>query len=251
MFIKLIKSLGLALVLSSTALASVTISGTRIIFPGANKDVIVKLNNRDDQAPQLVQVWIDDGVQITDINNANLPFILTPPIARIEPNKGQSIRVIYNGMKLPQDRESVYYFNMLEIPSEDTENLEQKLEIAFKTRMKLFYRPASLNASSIQVLDKLQIQQVTNNTKGVGIKIGNPTPYYFSFSTAFAVINGQKVELDLDMVPPLTTIESYPMKQAMPSGNLSEVNYELLNDYGSNINKKLVKGNGQFFSIVD
>ncbi len=115
-----------------------TISGTRVIFPAAEKEVSIRTNNKGVQ-PALVQVWVDDGKTNANINSMKLPFMVTPPVFRVEPGKGQTVRMIYNGMALPQNKESVFWFNMLEIPAVKKEgNTQNKLELAFRTRIKVF-----------------------------------------------------------------------------------------------------------------
>ncbi|WP_234007321.1 fimbria/pilus periplasmic chaperone [Cronobacter malonaticus] len=109
----------------STCTASMTISGTRIIFLGSEKDVSVRTNNKGNQ-PALVQVWVDDGKTDSNINTVKVPFVVTPPVYRVEPGRGQSVRLVYNGMVLPQDRESVYWFNMLEIPPAPVGSVKKK-----------------------------------------------------------------------------------------------------------------------------
>lgn len=249
MFSNLAKSFLFLLCVTSTAMSSVTITGTRIIFPGNSKDEVVRLNNKDKSSPALVQVWVDDGVKVNDINNKDIPFVVTPPVSRIEPLKGQSIRLIYNGMALPQDKESIFYFNMLEIPPEGKDDAPQRLDIAFKTRIKLFYRPAGLMKSgSVNEEDKLVIEQVNNAQKGTGIKVTNPTAYYFTFSEMNVNMSGKSVELNADMVAPGTSGEFYAGKPQ--SGSVSEINYTLLNDYGSPHTGKMVKGAGAGFTAV-
>lgn len=249
MFSNLAKSFLIFLCTISTAISSVTITGTRIVFPGNSKDEVVRLNNKDNSTPALVQVWIDDGININDINNKDIPFVVTPPVSRIEPLKGQSIRLIYNGMSLPQDKESIYYFNALEIPSNSNDNSPQRLDIAFKTRIKLFYRPVGLmKSSSLQENDKLTFEVVSNAQKGTGVKIHNPTPYYFNFSEIKVTMNGKPVDLDSDMIAPGKTGEFYSGKEQ--SGSISEINYSILDDYGSPRQVKMVKGAGTGFTEV-
>lgn len=123
----------------STCTASMTISGTRIIFPGSEKDVSVRTNNKGNQ-PALVQVWVDDGKTDSILIQVKVPFVVTPPVYRVEPGRGQSVRLVYNGMVLPQDRESVYWFNMLEIPPAPVSSVKKnRLELAFRTRIKIFF----------------------------------------------------------------------------------------------------------------
>lgn len=252
MLLNLMKSVLLFLLVSGTAMSSVTITGTRIIFTGDNKDQVVRLNNKSMTTPALVQVWVDDGIKVNDINNKDIPFVVTPPVSRIEPNKGQSIRLIYNGMVLPQDKESVFYFNLLEIPPENASAEGPRLDIAFKTRIKLFYRPASLLKSNIiEQADKLVFEQVSNPQKGTGIKVTNPTVYYSNFSEMKVNIGGTVVKVNsdtADMVAPGSSVEFYGASAL--SGSISEINCSILNDYGSPTDIKLIKGTGPGFTAV-
>lgn len=127
----------------SVCSASMTISGTRIVFPGDEKETSVRTTNKGSQ-PALVQVWVDDGKADADINAVKIPFVVTPPVYRVEPGRGQSVRLVYNGMNLPQDRESVYWFNMLEIPPAPAGAVKKnRLELAFRTRIKIFFSTAN------------------------------------------------------------------------------------------------------------
>src|ERR1700761_8928792 len=100
---------------SLPSMASVVVSGTRVIYNLAEKEQTVRLSNEGADAA-LVQVWIDDGDIKADPNTAKAPFLVSPPISRIDPGKGQSIRLIHTGEPVPQDVESIYYFNLLEVP---------------------------------------------------------------------------------------------------------------------------------------
>ena len=92
----------LLLALSSSSIASVTISGTRIIYPGQEREVTVDLKNRND-TPALIQSWIGSGDTKIGPGEEKLPFIVTPPLTRIEPNQGQTLRIAYTGEPLPTD----------------------------------------------------------------------------------------------------------------------------------------------------
>lgn len=69
------------------ASADIVISGTRIVYPQSSKDVIVDLDNRGNK-PLLVQTWLDDGREDVDPQELKLPFVITPPVSRIDPKKG-------------------------------------------------------------------------------------------------------------------------------------------------------------------
>ncbi|EPU3937104.1 MULTISPECIES: fimbrial biogenesis chaperone [Morganella] len=256
MLVKLLKMLLTAALFSGftgVAHSAVIVEGTRIIFDGGKKEQVVRINNRDLSKPALIQVWADDGVDVNNINNPGLPFVITPPLVRIEPGKGQSIRVIYNGKTLPQDKESVYYFNVMEIPaeSEDTKNLTQRLDIAFKTRIKLFYRPEALRKeSSVSYLDKLKWSVINIPGKGTGLKVENPSPYYISVSGIKAKINGKETELDGDMIAPgSSAVYSQNEGSQILNGNITDFTYAILNDYGAQVVTKVTKSGSGFATV--
>ncbi|WP_195430487.1 fimbrial biogenesis chaperone [Morganella morganii] len=253
MLVKSIKVLLISSLFSSLAYSGVIIEGTRIIFEGGKQEQVVRINNRDETQPALIQVWADDGINVDEINNSKLPFVITPPISRIEPGKGQSIRVIYNGMTLPQDKESVYYFNVLEIPAETAESkkAEQRLDIAFKTRIKLFYRPEALaKSSNVFELDKLKWSVVDLPGKGTALKVENPSPFYISITAIKTKINGKDVELRGEMVAPMSSsVYVQDADSQKLNGNISDFTYAALNDYGSKVITQMVKS-GSGFTIV-
>lgn len=225
-----------------SAYAAMTISGTRVIFPAAQKEVNVRTNNKGTE-PALVQVWVDDGSSNAKINNVTVPFIVTPPVFRVESGKGQSVRMIYNGMVLPQDKESVFWFNMLEIPAiQKGSSDKNKLELAFRTRIKIFYRPTALNSSSAEQTEKLQWELTNDSQKGQGVKVTNPLPYYFSFDSGNVTAGGNKVELNTEMLAPFSTSVFYPTSKV---SGISAMNYKLLNDYGAAIDESLSFAQGK------
>ncbi|XAG07722.1 fimbria/pilus periplasmic chaperone [Vibrio metschnikovii] len=76
--------------------------------------------------------------------------------------------------KLPQDRESLFYFNLREIPPKSEE--ANALQIALQTKLKLFYRPESVIAKPNAVWQDQLILHKTSQ----GYRIENPTPYYIT-----------------------------------------------------------------------
>jgi chaperone protein EcpD len=168
-------------VASFPSAASVVISGTRVIYKLAEKEQTVRLSNDGKQA-SLVQVWVDDGDIKADPNTAKAPFLVSPPISRIDPAKGQSIRLIYTGEPVPQDVESLYYFNLLEVPPKPgaEQASGQLLQFAFRTRIKLFLRPPGLEGSASEAAAKV-IWKVERRNGGWEVSASNPTPYHVTF----------------------------------------------------------------------
>lgn len=227
--IKTLALIGL-LLMSDAVNAAMTISGTRIIFPGNQKEQVVRTNNKGSK-PALVQVWVDDGTTNKNINEMKVPFLATPPVYRVEPGKGQSVRLIYNGMTLPQDRESVFWFNMMEIPTVNKSSEDKpRLELAFNTRIKIFYRPQSLFSSSSDEFKKLTWEIYK---QGKGITVGNPTPYYFSFESGYVIKGNNKNELKTEMIPPFSSRVFTPEKKGGGIEATAEIHLHLINDYGA------------------
>ncbi len=60
---------------------------TRIIYPAENKEVMVQLMNQGNRS--LLQAWIDDGDTSLPPEKIQVPFMLTPPVAKIGANSGK------------------------------------------------------------------------------------------------------------------------------------------------------------------
>lgn len=236
----------LSLFIAQSTFAGMTISGTRIVFPGNEREHTVRTNNKSN-SPLLVQVWVDDGEKNGDINKLQVPFTVTPPVYRVEPGKGQSVRLIYNGMTLPQDRESVFWFNMLEIPPlNDDAAKTDRLELAFRTRIKIFYRPDVLKKSALGELDSIKWQLIS---PAKGVKVTNPTPYYISFDSAYIVSGITKSPLKSDMIPPFSTQEMLLDPKAPRPASVDSVTVRIINDFGNAIDYQLLRSGGDNLSV--
>jgi P pilus assembly chaperone PapD len=68
------------------AQANVLIGGTRVIFPAKDGEVTVRLTNENDH-PVIIESWIDRGDVHSTPDNVDVPFLITPPLFRMEANK--------------------------------------------------------------------------------------------------------------------------------------------------------------------
>lgn len=207
-------------VTSMSASASVVISGTRIIYSADAKEVTVKLTNKG-SSPVLIQSWIDNGDTNAKPESISVPFILTPPINRVEPSKGQTLRLSYTGAVLPTNKESVFWLNVLEIPAKTAKQGDSNyLQMAFRSRIKLFFRPMGLSGNANDAAKAL-----TWSTYAGGVLATNPTSYYVSLVTL--TVNGKQVEGK--MVAPGTS-----QKFALPTASTgNKIGFEFINDYGA------------------
>lgn len=207
------------ILLVAPAIASIVITGTRVIYPSDAKEVSVKLNNVG-KLPVLIQSWIDKGDANEKPESIKVPFILTPPINRVEAGKGQTLRISSTGEALPTDRESVFWLNVLEIPAKNkASSAENYLQMAFRSRIKFFYRPVGLEGDANDAA-----KVVTWTGKGNHLLANNPTAYYVSFVTLS--VNERKIEGS--MIAPYSTLVV-----KIPGNTGSKLSGEYVNDYGA------------------
>ncbi|WP_206140234.1 MULTISPECIES: fimbrial biogenesis chaperone [Stenotrophomonas] len=218
----------LAGALALPASAAVTLQGTRIVHDAAQgRDVTVRATNGGDQAA-MVQVWIDDGDSHARPENVRTPFRLTPADPRLlQAHQGQAYRVTYaprpSEAPLPTDRESVFYFNLLDIPPKPADAAGKNLlQFAVRTRVKLFHRPAGLPGNARDAAGQLQWR-----AQGGALQVSNPSAYHVTIST-LTLPDGRKVEADM-IAPGAEVRLPLPSGAAMPSS----VTFQWLDDYGT------------------
>ena len=205
--------------LSAPVKASIVITGTRVIYSQGERSVSVKLNNNG-KSPVLIQSWVDDGVMSKSPDTSTAPFIVTPPINRVDPGKGQTLQITFTGKKLPSDKESVFWLNVLEVPARNSSKKDDNfLQIAFRTRIKLFYRPQALQGKYIEAPDNLEWKTVDGK-----LLAANKTPWYVSVSGVSA--NGKKTAGK--MIAPFNA-ESFPLR--VSHGQM--IHFDVVNDYGA------------------
>ncbi|BCX68052.1 fimbrial biogenesis chaperone [Pseudomonas izuensis] len=205
--------------------AALTIGATRVVFDSDKRSTSVIVANPSNR-PFAVQTWVNTA---SDDDTTAVPFIPSPPLFRLNPGKEQQVQI--NGLpnKLPPDRESLFYFNVQEIPQAEA-NDGNVLNIALRTRIKLFYRPSQLKDNPIARLKDLQW-----SIKNVGgqphLVVNNPTPFHVSFIRLDVTGNGQSHAVqNATMVEPLGN-QSYPLNGFKPNNNLQVV-FSAINDYG-------------------
>lgn len=223
-----------ALALSCTipVSASVIVGGTRVVYRGTDREVTLKLTN-EGPSPALTQAWVDAGTATPTPTSIEVPFTVTPPIARIDPGKGQTLRILYTGEPLPQDKESLFWLNVLEIPPKPPadEVGVNSLQMAFRSRFKLFFRPAGLPGSATEAPAALRWEPGSRNGRPV-LVVHNPTPYHVSPVTV-EVVAGEHIirATDPDMIAPgATAILHLDRDASIPAG--ATVRVHCINDFG-------------------
>ncbi len=219
---------------ANIAQASVVVSGTRLIYPANQHDASIQLTNNDPK-PALVQSWIDSGDIHQDPSLSTAPFVVTPPITRVEAGKKQLVRLtLLNSGAVPTDRESVYWYNMLDIPAQSKDKADKNtVQVALRTRIKVFYRPEGLKGTPADAAAGLTWQGVKTE-QGYALRATNPAAYNVSMTHVKLNAAGKTYVDDVGgMVPPKSS-KDFPLKGLSAAPVIqSAVTYEWVNDYGS------------------
>lgn len=205
-----------ALILPHLASAGgIVLGGTRVVYPVDVKQVTLSARNSSKEVSYLVQSWVENarGDKSTD-------FIITPPLYVSNPGDQNMLRVMFSGPTLPQDRETLYYFNAKAILSVDKSKLEGKnmLLLAAVTRIKMFVRPNGLDAP----IDKAP-SMLTFKRSGNQVQISNSSPYHVTLVQV--ALDGRKAADT--MVAPFST------ESLTASGSPRTLTYSTINDYGA------------------
>lgn len=222
--------------------AGVIINGTRQIYPEHRREVTIQLTNDDQHAPRLVQAWLDRGDEQQVPELSDVPFSLSPPVFRLDAGKSQAMRLSYTKEPLPQDRESLFWLNVLEVPprvSEFDPSVEEQelnhLRFAFRIRTKVFFRPANLRGKPEDAPPQLR-WSLQRSGQGATLEVHNPSPYHITFNeVALAVgsdIDTNLVAAEGGMVLPGATLR-LPVQLPVPviPAN-AQVHFKYINDFG-------------------
>lgn len=221
--------------------AGVIIYGTRVIYPAAQSDVIVRLENKGER-PALVQAWLDTGDVNSTPATAATPFTLSPPIFRIEPHQQQALRLRHVADSSPSDRESLYWLNVLEIPPRSADDAQNnQVELAFRTRLRVFLRPQALPYPVGSAPAKLQWQLVAHD-QGYALQATNPTPYHISLTAVDLLSDGKRFskaankEVNDSLMMPAGDVKVFalPQLRARPQG-VSKVEFTTVSDFGARV----------------
>ena len=218
------------------AVAGVVVDGTRVVYPAAKREVTINIRNPG-SLPSLVQAWLDAGDSHAQAGESKTPFVLTPPLFRLDPAKVQSLRLVYTHDALPADRESLFWLNVLDIPPRAAANSDapNQLELAFKHRMKVFFRPVGLSGSAADAPARMTWKLLSKDGKLVGIEAHNPTAYHVSLVQVTAMAGGKPLVIKADMVDPFASRSfDVPDAVAVPTGSVA-LEYWFVNDYGGNV----------------
>lgn len=210
-----------ALLLSLNLFAAVSLSGTRLIFDGRFQEASLDVINQSAHEV-LIQAWLsepDNADGNPDTVGAELPFVLTPHLSRLDRGARQTLRVLYQGQGMPHNIESLLHMYVLEIPRRS--DATNQLSIAIRQRINLFYRPAGLTEEPAETAHRLRWTLAA----GPSLRVSNPTVYHAALQDVR--LDGVTASDYLLLAPGAS--HDLPLARATGSRQLS---FKLLNDYG-------------------
>lgn len=201
--------------------AAVSLDRTRVVYEGDKNSLSLNISNDNKALPYLAQAWIEDSQG----NKINSPLTVLPPVQRIEAGAKSQVKIqaLPTIGQLPQDRESLFYFNLREIPPVSEKS--NTLQIALQTRVKMFYRPSIL----LKQLESWPLA-ITLSKVGDRYQLNNPTPFYITIVDASREVKGNSVVgFEPVMVEPKSHVI---LKDSIATLGHSPV-FTYINDYGA------------------
>lgn len=220
---------GCLLCLSAPSWAGITLNATRIIFSSADEtsgQSVGIISSSDSLTPYLIRTQI---LATPYGGEGNTPFLVTPSLFRLEPGATNQVRIMKKNVSLPQNKESIFYFRAIAIPTSDKAQTESKstiggnVQISTGSIIKLFYRPENLTISQPQAMRSLIFTGSEN-----GVTVYNPSPYYITL---------QSLKI-ADTVIPISVKKGNTLIAPMSRNSYSHapkqgaVEWKALNDYG-------------------
>jgi len=188
---------------SLPAQAAMVLSQTRVVVSADAPRAELVVRNVDRQ-PLLLQAWVDvrqsRQTQTAPAQQAT-PFLIDPPVLRIDPGQARSLRVLLvnTPADLPTDREALFWLNLLEVAAMPalTEQ-DARLDVSVLSRLKLFYRPPSLLAAPLPALRFA----VAHEGQDLWLAIHNPAPVHQTLGSLTLHAQDVLLTLDAPMIAP-------------------------------------------------
>ncbi|WP_321150880.1 fimbrial biogenesis chaperone [Aeromonas jandaei] len=200
--------------INNNSYASIKLSATRLIFSDGEKEQSVTVSNNGNA--RLAQSWLDKNHPADPVP----PFAVTPPLAKLTEKGSQLLRVHYAGQGLPDDRESMYWLAVQEIPQKaEGQNV---IQFAVQQRIKVFYRPVGLPGKASDAPLTMKMALVDGK-----LTVSNPTPYFINLAT----LEAGNESLGGEAIAPFGQL----VLPAAKLGSNAKLDLTIVNDFGAHV----------------
>lgn len=205
---------------------SLHLGTTRVIYNLDSSGETLRVINGQDY-PMLVQSEV-----LTEDQKSRAPFVVTPPLFRLDGLQSSRLRVVRTGGNFPSDRESLQWLCVKGIPPKaddqwaETQDKKKQVgkvslqvQVSVSSCIKLFVRPPSVKGHPDDVAGNVEWKKVGDTLKG-----SNPTPFYINLSEL--KVGGKDVQ-DRHYIAPFSSYD-----YVLPSGATDKVKWNIITDYG-------------------
>ena len=228
------------LLLAAPGWASVLMNGTRVIVSGGARDKTVQFTNTGDE-PRMVQIWVsrEPGGRAEQGG----AFVVMPPIFRMGPHRGQTVRLLAVPEQLAQDREALFYLNFSQYPATVPEQQDRnQLMLVVKSTVKLLHRPPAVPQRLAALPEAVRVSWHAD-----GLRMENPTPLHINVLALQIGSTERLLHLPLEptMVSPFTTWHwqlaeateewAATLRQALATSGVTRCRVTVINDYGAEV----------------
>lgn len=214
----------------SAAPSGISFGVLRVIYTAEDKKGVTLTLRNHSEAPYLIQTWVrpvdprTGNVALAWNGAPIMPFVITPPLARLEAGSELTLRIRRNDVPLPADRESVFFISIKALPPGSARD-NDRMVMTVVSNLKLFYRPKGLAKRAIaEVAGSLRFRR-----EGDTLIASNPTPYWLTFShlkVGNRTLDNATLRL---MVPP-----GGEQHYSLPPEALGPVTWQLIDEDGWN-----------------
>lgn len=187
-------------VVQNTKVFKLELGATRIIYHPGERGALLSVTN-----PQAFPVLVQSRVFNED-RASQAPFVVTPPLFRLDPNQRNTLRIIGTG-SLAGEKESLYWLCVTGIPpkngdtwasdsSQGGQHAQVNMEVSTHICVKLITRPAAISGSLMQAAESVQWRREGNT-----VRAKNSSPYYINLHSL--TVNGNRVERP-EYIPPFS-----------------------------------------------
>lgn len=203
---------------SSFTNAAFVLNGTRFIYQEGADSTSIQVNNNSN-SDYAGQAWIENIDKESKVS-----FVSLPSFFELKSEESQLLRLIKVRDNLPEDRESLFWLNVQEIPQID-KRATNKMVVAINTRVKLLYRPKALQPERKDAENKISYFLDKKNGK---VRLKNPTGYYFAIQSLQHL--GKELSLDIKngILEPYSEVDIKGL-QSIPTNLVLEA----IDDYGA------------------
>lgn len=199
---------------------------TRVVYnPDLSGESLTVINDQD--YPMLVQSAV-----LTEDQKSPAPFVVTPPLFRLDGLQSSRLRIVRTGGSFPSDRESLQWVCVKGIPpkeddkwaegvnkSKPADKVSLQVQFSVSTCIKLFVRPSAVKGRPDDVAGQMEWTKSGEKLKGV-----NPTPFFINLSEL--QVDGKEVR-ERHYIAPFSSYE-----YTLPAGAAGKVLWQVITDYG-------------------